>query len=65
MRVYKCDRCGEYFGWFDTYVVKIRKPLFGEHVSWSHKRQLCKECNNALDKWLEGRRAKEASDDTL
>lgn len=62
MRVYKCDRCGKYFGWFDTYVIKIRKPLSSEYTSWSYKKQICEECKNALDKWFDDPKAKEEND---
>ena len=62
MRVYKCDRCGKYLGWWKIYVVKVRKPFFGEYMSWSHKIQLCDECKNEFERWLEDPEEKEESE---
>lgn len=60
MRVYKCDRCGRYLDWWNIYVVKFRKPSFGDYT-WNHKRQLCKECNNEFERWLTDPNAKKES----
>lgn len=59
MRVYKCDHCGKYMRWSDSYEIEMEiLPPF----IFTRTKHLCKDCYSILCEWLSDPKAKEEND---
>lgn len=50
MRLYRCDRCGEYVA-ASARRFFVRKPTKGIY-RFGKKRHLCEECARSFDRWM-------------
>ena len=54
MKVFKCDRCNKYFdGYDDMDTCMFFRVSRGVNPSTATYLDLCKECNNELQNWVQ------------